>query len=59
MTMVGGGPQWPVACYRLPALLSLGNGTLLAFASARNWTGDGCHPLVRVHNPHRLPRPCL
>ena len=50
----------PVACYRLPALLLLPNNTLLAFASARNWTGDGCHPLHPVANaaddsfrPHR------
>ena len=38
----------PVACYRLPALIYAGNGTLLAFASARNWTGDG-------QSPHVLP----
>ena len=34
----------PVSCYRLPVLLTTRNDTVLAFASARNWTGDGCHP---------------
>jgi sialidase-1 len=34
----------PVSCYRLPVLLAARNGTVLAFASARNWTGDGCYP---------------
>ena len=34
----------PVSCYRLPVLLTARNGTVLAFASARNWTGDGCYP---------------
>jgi sialidase-1 len=38
------GPARPVACYRLPVLLAAPNSTLIAFASARNWTGDGCHP---------------
>ena len=37
-----------VACYRLPAMIAATNGTVLAFVSARNWTGDGCHPIHPV-----------
>ena len=45
-----GGPARPIACYRLPVLLPVPNDTLIAFASARNWTGDGCHPKRPVVN---------
>jgi hypothetical protein len=49
MVMVGTGDSRPVACYRLPALVTAGSdGVVLAFASARNWTGDGCLPLDSV-----------
>ena len=46
--MAHGHPR-PVSCYRLPALVATKNSTLLAFASARNWTGDGCQPLRPVN----------
>eukprot|EP01051_Picozoa_sp_SAG22_P004320 SAG22_NODE_229_length_14598_cov_13.257052_1_plen_1357_part_00 len=31
-------------CFRVPGLVSSSNGTLLAFAEARRYTGDGCVP---------------
>ena len=31
-------------CYRIPMVVPLPSGTLLAFVEARQWIGDGCYP---------------
>ena len=33
-----------VACFRIPKLLRTTENTILAFAEARRWIGDGCFP---------------
>ena len=38
------------SCYRIPSLVALADGRLLAFAAARHYVGDGCVPTVQHHN---------
>ncbi|EGD83596.1 hypothetical protein PTSG_04204 [Salpingoeca rosetta] len=41
-------------CIRIPSLVLVGDGSLLAFAECRNWTGDGCEPTgVHAENSNR------
>jgi hypothetical protein len=43
------------SCYRIPSLVALPDGRLLAFVAARHYVGDGCQPLhTKQHQNGRV-----